>query len=59
MNLDTIDQLSVPDAFAIVIYRRIGRDSVQPSGERPVLAEPTQLPEHLQYVKSDKCARYH
>jgi hypothetical protein len=48
MNLTTFTMLPVPDPFAVVIYRRIGRDGIQPGDKRPVATEPTKFPEHFQ-----------
>ena len=38
----------VPGQSSVVVYRRIGRDGIQPGGKGPVAAEPAKLAEHLQ-----------
>jgi hypothetical protein len=48
MNPAAADIVPVPGQFAVVIYRRIGGDSIQPGGKRPVAAKPIELAEHFQ-----------
>lgn len=48
MNSTIFNVVPVFDQSAVVVYRRIGCDGIQPAGKRPVTMEPTDLTEHFQ-----------
>jgi hypothetical protein len=47
-NSTAADTVPAPDQLAVVIYRRVGRDSIQPGNKRLLTAKPTKLAKHLQ-----------
>ena len=47
MNPAAADMVPVPEAFAVVVYRRVGRHSIQPGDKRLITTKPIKFAEHF------------